>query len=197
MYKPYFKESSLSRIYQHYQNHDTGTISAFRYAGDCGEGDLYSKSENKNRNAKLKSKLLALGYGVTAIDGVYIENYGSDNQIEVKEYSFIVVDLKDKGTLKNDLVKLGNEFDQDSITYSEKGENYYLISSNTCPKGYPGNGKIGVKVKLGKPMFGQDGEFHSKISGRPFIFKENLQNRIDILENYPPTEIRSIKELGK
>lgn len=196
MYTKKFRESSLSRIYKHWQEHEVGTISAFRYAPECGDGTPYTKQENKGRNAKLKAKLLSLGYGVTPINGVYIENYGTDKARPVREESFLVVDLQDKGTLKKDLIKLGELYEQDSITWSKPGGDYYLISTNTCPNGYPGNGKVGVSVKLGKPMFGEDGEFHSTIRNRPFVFKEGI-NRVVSLTDYPPTEIRSIKELAK
>lgn len=190
------KESSLSRIWKHVTEHESGTISAFRYASNCGEGDIYSKKQNKDRNAKLKSQLLSLGYGVTAIDGVYIENYKSPDAIEVKEDSYIVIDLKDKGKLKQDLIKLGKQYEQDSITFSKPSGEYYLISSNTCPQGYPGQGKVGVEIKLGKSFFGQDGEFHSKINGRPFVFKESNQ-RLNVLTDYSISEIRSIKHMAE
>jgi hypothetical protein len=188
------KESSLSRIWKHVSEHDSGTISAFRYASDCGTGQVYTRKENEDRNAKLKAQLLSLGYGVTAIDGVYIENYKSSEAREVKEDSFIVIDLKNKGNLKKDLMKLGEQYEQDSITYSKASGEYYLIGTNKCPNGYPGYKK---ENKLGKSFFGQDGEFHSKINGRPFVFKECIQNRIDLLTNYSISEIRSIKHLAE
>lgn len=193
----YILESSLSRVWKQSQEHDTGTITAFRYAPECGKGKPYTKSENKARNAKLKAKLLSMGYGVTAIAGTYIENYNTDDEIEVKEDSFLVVDLKDTGRLKKDLIKLGSMFDQDSITYSKKTGEYFLISTNTCPNGYPGSGKIGVEVKLGKSMFGKSGEFHSKVNGRPFIFEGCERDNLELLTDYPPTEIRSIKKLSE
>lgn len=192
----FLNESSLSRIWKHVTEHDSGTISAFRYASDCGNGQVYSKKENKSRNAKLKSQLLSLGYGVTAIDGTYIENYGSKNAIEVREDSFITVDLKDSGNLKKDLIKLGKQYDQDSITYSKPSGDYYLIGSNTCPNAYPGNGKIGVEIKLGKSFFGKSGEFHSKINGRPFVF-ESFTTNLCKLSDFSIPEIRSIKKLAE
>lgn len=192
-----FKESSLSRIYKHVTEHDSGTISAFRYAESCGKGERYTKKQNLDRNAKLKAQLLSKGYGVTAIDGVYVENYGTKEARDVKEDSFIVIDLKDKGNLKKDLISLGTQYEQDSITYSKPNGEYYLISTNKCPLGYPGSGKIGVELKLGKPFFGKDGEFHSKINGRPFVFKESTNIKdLDILINYSLSEIRSIKHLA-
>jgi len=189
------KESSLSRIGSHVKKHDSGTISASRYAPDCGDGEKYSKSENVKRNSKLKSLLLAKGYGVTKVKGTYIENYGTKDARPVKETAFIVVDIKDSGNLYKDLVELGKYFEQDSITYSKPGINYWLVSTNTCPNGYPGFGKMQVKVKLGKPMYSKTGEFYSTVNGRPFVF-ESLQREITLRELSIP-EIRSCSEILK
>ena len=196
MFKEFLKnqisESGLSRIWKQTMEHDSGTISAFRSAKDCNQGEKYSKKENLDRSAKLKAKLLKLGYGVTKIKGTYIENYGSKNEKEVKEDSYIVVDIKDTGNLERDLRKLGEEFEQDSITFQEKDGNYYLIGTNKCPEGYPGYGK---KLKLGKSIFGKSGEFHSKINGRPFVF-ESITGELVKLTDFYPTEIRSLKLLA-
>lgn len=199
-------ESSLSRIWEQAKKFDTGTISAFRSKTNCGEDKLdddgeilelsteISKKINRDNNAKLKKQLLGLGYGVTKIKGTYIENFGSDKAVEVDEESFIVVDLKDSGNLKKDLEKLGNMYDQDSITFSKKSGEYYLIGTNKCPNAYPGYKR---EQKLGKPMFGDKGEFFSKINGRPFVFKESLDKALDVLTNYTPTEIRSLKAIAE
>lgn len=155
----YLNESSLSRLWRKYKEFDSGTISACR-------GNKTPK-ENKTNTAKLKTELIRRGYSVTAIDGVYIENYGMPNAQEVNEKSFIVFDHNNKGTLKKDLMELGAAYEQDSITFnSVKDGKYYLIGTNDT--GYPGKGKSEV---LGKPMFGEGGEFHSKVKGRPFVFK--------------------------
>jgi len=196
-FKDYLNESSLSRVYTQTKKYDSGTISAFRSSKDCNEGEEFSKSENKKNSSILKAKLLKAGFGVTKIDGAYIENYNTTNAKTVKEDSYLVLDIKNSGKLKETLIKLGEEFEQDSITFQDHNTgNYYLISSNKCPNGYPGSGKIGVQIKLGKPLFGKDGEFHSKINGRPFVF-ENVDSKIKELTNFYPTEIRSILELAK
>lgn len=196
-FREYINESSLSRIFNQTKKYDSGTITAFRSADNCNDGEEFTKSENKKRNSKLKAQLLKLEYGVTAIDGTYIENYNTNDEKEVKEDSFLVLDLKGKGNLKKDLIKLGTEYEQDSITFQDyKTGNYYLISTNECPKGYPGSGKIGVEIKLGKSIFGKDGEFHSKINGRPFVF-ENFNSDTKSLNDYYPTEIRSILALAE
>jgi len=185
-------ESSLTRVWKQSSKYDTGTISAYRYARDCNNGKKYTSSEKKKRNIVLKSKLLNMGYSVTKINGVYIENYKSDNERRVKEESFLVVDVNDTGKLKKDLMALGEMFEQDSITYSKPSGEYYIISTNKCPNEYPGNGKIGVELKLGKSMFGKKGEFFSTIKGRPFVF-ESIENELHNIMDDCPTHIRSIK----
>lgn len=190
-------ESSLTRVWKYSKEHDVGTITSFRSARDCNEGKDFTKKENKDKNAKLKAQLLKLGYGVTAIDGFYIENYKTSEAKEVQEESFLVVDLKDKGNLKENLINLGKKYDQDSITYQNyKNGEYYLISSNTCSNSYPGFGKVGIMIKLGKAIFGKKGEFFSKVNGRPFVF-ENFISNFKSLSDYYPTEIRGILALAE
>jgi len=194
-----FNESSLSRVYKQSLEFDTGTITAYRSANDCNEGKPFFRKDNQKRNKILSSKLLKMGYGITKVKGSYIENYKSANAKEVSEESFLVVDLKARGTLKKDLISLGSEFEQDSITYAPAGNtDYYLISSNTCPEGYPGFGKIGKEVKLGKPQFSKDGEFFSRVNGRPFVFENINEDYVSkTITDFYPTEIRSITEFAK
>jgi len=149
--------SSLSRLQSHSSKFDTGTISAFR--------DNYKLKQNLVRNKKLKLELESAGFGVTTIKGV-----GQEDGKAVEEWSFFVADYKKKGNLKEALIELGVKYEQDSITFAQAGKNpYYLISTNKNPAG-TGGGKIGVEIKLGRPNFGKDGEFFSKIRGRPFLF---------------------------
>lgn len=154
-------ESSLSRLWQKHQEYDAGTISAYR--------SERTNAENRKLSGELRNILIGVGYSVTEIDGVYTENYGTKDAVDVKERAFIVFDHKNKKNLKQNLMKLGAKYGQDSITYWDvKEKTYYLIG--TRQGGYPG---LGRAERLGKPMFGQSGEFHSKISGRPFVFKES------------------------
>lgn len=171
--KQNLNESSLSRLQKHMKDHDTGTITAFRYARECGNGDVYTKQENLKRNKSLLAKLQAKRYGVTSVKGSYIENYGTPKAKEVGENVFFVVDLDDTGKLLKDLKKLGNEFDQDSILYIPKGGGESeLIGTNKCPDGYPGFNK---KVKFKARKLGDKGEFFTRVNGRPFVFKESLE----------------------
>lgn len=143
-----------------------------RYARECGLGKPYTNAENMQRSEALSKQLVALGYGITKGMGGYIENYGSDHEIEVDEKVFIVMDIKDRGMVKSDLVKLGTQFEQDSILYLPKGaESGELIGTNRCPNGYPGYGK---SIVLKNPIFGKKGRFYTKIQGRPFVLEEGL-----------------------
>ena len=190
-FKKYLRESGLGRVHQFWSEHDTGTITGFRNTEDCGEGKKISTSTNKNRNSVLKSLLLSKGYGVTKIKGSWLEN----GQKEIGEESFYVVDLKDHGTLKRDLISFGNRFDQDAITYAKKGSDYYAISTNECPKSWPGFGVVGKESVLGHPIFGKTGiNGFSRVGGRAFVFESfDLITKFD----YYPTEIRSISHIEK
>lgn len=188
-FNDYIKESSLTRVQKAWSEHDTGTITAFRGYHDCGNGNKITKKENKNRNSVLQSKLLKRGYGITKVKGSWLEN----NEIERGESSFFVVDLKDSGNLKKDLIKLGNQFEQDAITYASKDSDYYAISTNTCIKSWPGFGKVGREQKLGLPKFGKTGvDGFSRVGGRSFVFESiNITTKL----NCYPTEIRSIMHI--
>ena len=169
----HLNETSLSRIWRHMQEHDSGTITAFRDRRDCGEGEKFTHNENLKRNKTLLAKLQSKGYSVTRVKGSYIENYGSPDAKEVGETVFLVVDIKDKVTLKKDLMKFGESFEQDSILFVAKGgKSGVLVGTNKCPNGYPGYHK---ENKLKNPVFGEKGTFFTRVSGRPFTLKEDME----------------------
>lgn len=168
-FKDILEESSLSRIWSHNEKYDCGALTAFRYAKDCGKGDVLSKKENDDRNKKLSAILKTKGYGVTKLSGRYPEGGKA-----VKENSFFVVDFESKGNLENDLKKLGEEFEQDSILFIPKGAiqnktNAYLIGTNNCTNSWLGYGN---KRLFNKGKLGYSTEIYtSYINGRPFIFE--------------------------
>lgn len=177
------KESGLSRLQQHMEDHDCGTITAFRSKEGCAtpEDAAYRKSDNQKRNKQLHAKLQSLGYSTTAVDGVYIENYGTPNAKEVKENVYFVVDINDRGSLKKDLITLGKLYEQDSILFIPKGgEGSVLIGTNECPDSYPG---LGNEKEFRDRKMGKGGEFMTKINGRPFIFEDSFLETI-IKDNY-------------
>jgi len=171
-FKKYIKETSLSRVWRQMKKFDSGTITAFRNARDCGNGAKYTRNENLKRNKSMLAKLQNEGYSVTRVKGSYIENYKSENAREVGEIVFFVVDITDSGKLKEDLIKFGEMFEQDSILFIPKGgEEGFLIGTNKCPDAYPGYKKVS---KLKNPMFGKTGEFFTRVNGRPFVLKEDF-----------------------
>jgi hypothetical protein len=174
-------ESSLSRVVHHMEKHDCGTVTAFRSKEGCGGPDAkpYSKEDNRKRNRQLYAILETLGYGVTAVDGAYIENFGTPDAVEVKEDVYFVVDLKDKGTLEKDLRRLGEQYDQDSIMFIPKGEMGILIGTNHCSD-FPGYGK---KMPFSSRSFGKPAEFMTKVRNRPFVFEDSFLNK-ECNENY-------------
>jgi hypothetical protein len=168
--KEYLTESSLSRVWKHNEEHDCGALTAFRVGSDCGEGEPYTKKQNQQRNKSLKSKLIVMGYGVTSLKGMYPEG-GK----QVKEDSYFVVDLEDKGTLEKDLKALGEMFEQDSILFIPKGaikgeDKAYLIGTNKCKNNWLGYHR---KEVFNKGKIGYDSPIYtSYVNGRPFIFEE-------------------------
>lgn len=183
-------ESTLNRIYSHIQNHDCACISAFRKTlTNCLYGEeSFEKlniKDNKSRNVRLKSALLDLGYGITKVKGTYIENYLSDNQVEVNEDSYFIVNLNDDPNFIDKIKKLGEMFCQDSVMIIEKGgENNYLFGTNNSD--FPGYGE---SIQLGNFKPGVEAEFMTKVGGRPFA-----------LESFGDLQINSkriVKEFAK
>jgi hypothetical protein len=193
-YTDFLTESSLSRLWKKYKECDSGTISAFR--------GYRTHKENMAKHHELVGKLLGAGLSVTKIQGTFIENYDTPYAKEVHELSLIVFDYKNHGKLKDVLMKLGAEFEQESITYcnAETGD-YYLIGCLDTVKITDENGNVairkaypqkGVEIRLGKSMFGEGGKFFSKINGRPFVFKESHENEIDMKATHKEYQINTL-----
>ena len=167
-----WKESSLNRLYYKMEEHDCGTITASREK-DMINGKLhyYTYKENKQRNRSLLAKLQALSYGVTNVRGSYIENFNTPDAVEVSENVFFVEDQKDLGALKEDLMELGEMFNQDSVLYIPRGGlNGILIGTNKAP--FPGYHK---EIDFSNRSFGKTGEFMTKVKNRPFMFESIIQ----------------------
>jgi hypothetical protein len=171
-------ESSLSRVHQHMGEHDTAVITAYRNdpSSEVGCVNAIPPAEqedspldaNKARNRNLKAVLLRMGYGVTRVDGSYIENFDDmDNRKEVSEESFFVVNLKDNPEFSSDIEDLGKMFCQDSVLLiPQGGDGAFLLGTN---ESWPG---LGQKEKVGRFEGGKEAEFMSRVKRRPFVFKE-------------------------
>ena len=183
-WRRFLTESSISRTYEHIMNHDTAFITGFRDdTGDvtkCMQG--HSKTEeNYKRNKQLKAVLLNKGYGVTSVDGTYIEDFGTDAAKEVKEDSYFVVNLKDNPNFKDDLRELSEHYCQDSFLFVPRGgEQSFLVGTNKAE--FPGYGN---EVETGSFIGGQEGEFMTRVgkSKRPIKFAEGLETKAKMQNN--------------
>ena len=177
--KEVLTESGLSRMWTHMQDHQTGMITAFRGDPDDDEGCVMvpqpvegedALDKNKMRNRDLKATLLNFGYGVTAVEGTYIENYMKKNAVEVKEDSMFVVNLEDDPKFFANLEMLAQKFCQDSVLLvPQAGEGAYLKGTNNS---WPG---LGTDEPVGSFTAGKEAEFMTRVKGRPVVFKEELE----------------------
>jgi hypothetical protein len=162
--------SGLSRLHEKTQKYTCGIITAFTSEN--------TYEENINRNRKLSAYLIRKKYSVTKVIGSYIEDYKTPDEKEVKEVSFFVANENlegdDGGELLEDLKKLGEHFDQESILYVPYNEDKtegYLVGTSKKPDLWLGYHE---KSFVGFPRYGtfEDiGEFFSKIRGRAIEFK--------------------------
>ena len=169
-WKAYLVESSLSRVYQHIIDHDSAIFSAFR-----GE---YSAKQNRKRNRELKAQLLQQGYGVTKVDGSYVENFDTPDALEVAEQSFFVSNRYDDPAFFDNIADLSEDYDQDSTLMIPKGgEEAYLFGTKE-KNDFPPRGE---KLSVGDLKMGHEAEFMSRVRGRPFTFSDEDS---PVLETY-------------
>ena len=174
------RESNLSRLTHWMQAHDAAILTAFRgemrkCAHDCytdkwPKGKEFTLEENTQRNNELQAILFKAGFGVTDVDGSYIEGYNSDSPSEVRENSFFVVNLTDTPKFVKIIQVLGERYCQDSVLIIPKAKGAFLLGTNLAA--FPGHGN---KVSLPTFKPGKEAEFMSRIHGRPFHFIESLE----------------------
>ena len=184
-WKKFLKESSLSRLYRHMQEHESAALSAFR--------NEFTKQENLERNRELKAELLGRGYGITRILGSYIENFETPKAIEVAEESFFVSNRKEDPDFALEIAKLGEDFDQDSVLIVDKGaQDAYLLG--TSPEGeFPQYGK---KDSVGALKMGDEAEFMSRVSGRPYTFNpKEMNEELEVFENLSRNAKMAVKSM--
>lgn len=172
----YLNESSLSRTQQHLEEHDCAILTAYRGdptdGGKCLAGSRVDSGTskkfqiNQQRNTELLSLLRNLGYGVTGVLGTYVENYGQEDAIEVKEHSFFVVNLNDDPAFFTQIENLGQYFCQDAVLLSPKGgKSSFLLGTNNAD--FPG---VGEKNEAGEFVGGEKGEFMTRVGDRTYVF---------------------------
>jgi len=168
------QESGLARLFQKMQAHDVAMITGWRktLTDEQGERQL-TRAENDQRNKELLAALLDAHYGVTHVNGNYIEGFGEPHAKEVGENSFFVVNLPNDPNFVQKLQQLGKHFNQDSVLIKPRGESAHLVGTNNAE--FPG---LGQKHMLPHFKAGSvPGPFLSRVRGRPFGF-------LDVKENY-------------
>ena len=187
-------ESSLSKIWKLTKKHDSGTISTYRGSDDFGENDGFTHEETRVRDRVLNARLLDKGYSVVKGKGVSLKNYGTNKAREVKENLFIVIDMRDSGNLKNDLLQLGQEFEQNSIAFSQPNGKYELVSLSKNQAIFPDFGTLNISIELNKLFFAKYGEFNSTIPVRPYIFEAEITEEL-ILQSKGNMNISAIRSV--
>jgi hypothetical protein len=171
-------EASLSRIWHWTQKHDTAIITASRVKNEncveITEGEekdqIFTKEENKERNKDLYAVLIEKKYGVTKVNGNYIENFQTSNATEVSEVAFFVVNVRDDKNFFETIINLGKFYCQDSVLLIPMvDEGPYLYGTNYAT--YPG---LDNKSYVGKFKGGREGEFLTRVGkgNRPFVFED-------------------------
>ena len=193
-WRGFINESGLSRIYKHIMEHDCVVITAFRDdANDdskCTDKAVIG-GDNMERNRDLKATLLGLGYGVTKVDGSYIEGFGTPLAKEVKENSLFCVNLNDDADFVERLASLGEKFCQDSIiVFPKGGEGAHLLGTNNVE--FPGYGK---KSMQGDLSMGQEAEFMTRINNRPFTTKESVE--LETYNQLPRLQRMAVRAIQK
>lgn len=163
-------ESSLSRIIDKSKDFECVTISAFR-----GKN---TKSVNELQSKRMLRMLKSLDYSITTIIGQY-EEIQDGKPVLVKEQSYFVANHKNDPNFLDQMKKIGELFDQDSICVIEKGfKSAYLYGTNKT--GYPGYGKVDKFSNVTIDTI--EKKYFTAIGGKSFQFKglfEALQ------ESYP------------
>lgn len=177
------EDSSLNRIHQWIDTKDVATISAFRGRlsniknpdrtlmrsaddkSELSEGYEFTLQENRKRNALLKVALRRLGYGVTAIRGVYHEDGSMVD--DGSEESFFVVNLKDDPNFKQHLFDLSEWFNQDSFVYKPKSSDEALLIGTNGSTDFI---TYGQEIPIGSFISDVVAENMSRVGGRGFAF---------------------------
>ena len=183
-------ESSINRMLQWLKNCDCAFISAFRnelkdvrdmnatYLGPDDKnpwqiGKEFTHEENRQKNKLMVAELLQLGYGVTKVKGVYPEGLTD----ETSDESYLVVNRNDDENFLNNLLRISEYYNQDSIYYKEKGKTKgNLIGTNDSgfpeyhQKGEDSEMKTGTasnyKTRMGNKAFSFVGKDAEKVNNR-------------------------------
>ena len=151
--KTVMSESSLSRVQKWRTEHDTAAMATARFNK--------SKEQAKKEKYELQEWLRAHGYAYTKFDGYYQEQ---EMPQASREDSLLIVDINDKGNLKQLIQKLGAKYGQESVLFRPKGADSKSILIKTTPKGMGKETPQASGTDYGK----RGGAAWSEIGGRAF-----------------------------
>ena len=185
-WEKFLTESGLSRLYQHMMDYDSAIIPAFR--------NEYTNKQNYERSRELKAQLLSAGYGVTKIDGSYIENFETPEAIEVSEQSLFISNRGGAADFINEIARLGEEYEQDSVLIiPEGGQDAYLLGTRQGNDFPP----YGQQITVGNVKMGGEAEFMSRVKGRPFVFDEPVVETYEKLSKNSKWAVKKLVERAK
>jgi hypothetical protein len=187
-------ESNVKRMLHWLKNCDCAFISAFRnelkdirdkettYLGpnkDWEEGKQFTHEENRQKNKLMVAELLQLGYGVTKIKGVYPEGMTD----ETSEESYLVVNRNNDENFLNNLLRISEFYNQDSLYYKEKGKTTgNLIGTNN--NGFPEYHEKGEDSELRTDTASN---YMSRLGNKAFSFvgqdAEKTKNRKEAMDS--------------
>jgi hypothetical protein len=151
------QEASLSRVWQHTQSdRPIALLTAFR-----GE---YDREENVRRNKQLAATIRKLGYGFFFVDGYWIENQGTPEELHVSEDSlFVIAPEGSDEKFRQQMIELGGKFNQDGV----------LVKDKDGAKVYDKSG--GVMFDVGELKPGKASEIYTKLrnnkKSNTFVFE--------------------------
>ena len=186
-------ESSVSRTKFYLQNYECATISAFRPGANIDrkdEKELTNRRDvlkrNKKHSAELGKKLTELGYTHFLVDGAWVKTDEKDRPIINKrgeksigsEITYFVVNNNGdtREQFRNNLKKLGNDFDQDSVMFYPKGSNMAFLS---------GTSKRENDLKLGQNQLLKNGKWE------PQMYRTSLRGKKNTGYSYDISDIKS------
>jgi hypothetical protein len=189
-------ESSINRMLQWLKDCDCAFITAFRnelkdvrdmeatYLGPDKKnkwqvGKQFTHEENRQKNKLMVAKLLELGYGVTKVKGIYPEGMKD----ETSEESYLVVNRNNDENFLDNLLRISEYYNQDSIYYKEKGKTKgNLIGTNN--NGFPEYHQKGEDSEL---KTSTASNYMSRMGNKAFSFvgndAEKVKNRKEAMDS--------------
>ena len=172
-------ERSINRMLQWLKDCDCAFITAFRkelkdvrdmdatYLGPDEKnkwqvGKRFTHEENRQKNKLMVAELLQLGYGVTKVKGIYPEGMKDESS----EESYLVVNRNNDANFLNNLLRISEYYNQDSLYYKERGKTKgNLIGTNNC--GWPEYHQKGEDSEL---KTGTASNYMSRMGNKAFSF---------------------------